>query len=199
MFRRFRALVKDRKGAYDLIQFALILPIFVTILYGSFELLKLVSIRQSLDAGTYQAARYLSVYHKSYYDSRYDRADIDDSLRAERLIWESLQANPFISRGMPIRIVVRYSNSNGQELSSPVDFNCRPAPIDGSINVLARSPDVIFTVHAQVMFPWTTSVLGLSMGNVTLASAHTTFVDCGPWYPPPTREPTELPGMGAGG
>ncbi|HUT16556.1 MAG TPA: TadE family protein, partial [Anaerolineae bacterium] len=63
MIKHLRALFRDTNGTYQLIQFVLILPIFVLILYGSFELLKLASIRQSLETGTYQAARYLSVYH----------------------------------------------------------------------------------------------------------------------------------------
>jgi len=193
MVRRLKALLKDRKGAYDLIQFALIVPIFVLILYGSFELMKLVSIRQSLDMGTYQAARYLSVYHKFYYDSRYNRGNVDDTLRAERLIWESLQANPFLSEGTPMQVVIRYFNGAGQEIPTPVDFPCWD--IRGSLNRPDTS-NLIFSVRTQLTVLWQASVLGLSMGNVTLTSAHTSFVDCGPWYPWPRLTPTPTPTPG---
>ncbi len=198
MFERLRALFRDQRGAYDLIQFALILPIFVVILYGSFELMKLASIRQSLDAGTYQAARYLSVHHKFYYDHRYNRESVDDTLRAECLIRESLLANSFISTDTPMHIVIRYFNGAGQEIRSPVNFDCV------RIKTHLDNPDtsnLVFTVRTQITLPWQASVLGLSLGNVTLTSAHTTFVDCGPWYPPPLPTPTPVPTPtpGAGG
>jgi len=190
MSRQLSALLKDKKGAYDLIQFALIIPIFVIILYGSFELAKLVSIRQSLDAGTYQAARYLSVYHKFYTDGGYNRGSRDDALRAERLIWESLLANPFISRAMPMHVMIRYFNGAGEEISSPVDFPCTDI---WSHLSNPNTSGLVFTVHTQVTLPWRSSVLGLSMGNVTLTSAHTSFIDCGPWYPWPAATPTPTP------
>jgi hypothetical protein len=196
MVRRLKALLKEERGAYDLIQFALIVPIFVIMLYGSFELIKLVSIRQSLDSGTYQAARYLSVYHRTYYDSKYNRENVDDTLRAERLIWESLLANPHISEATPIQVVIRYFNGAGEEISSPVDFPCWD--IKNSLNRPDTS-NLIFTVRTRLTMPWQTSVLGLSMGSITVASAHTSFVDCGPWYPPPRPTPTPTPTPVAGG
>jgi len=119
---RLRKLAGDRHGAYDLIQFALILPVFVVILYGSFEIYKLISIRQSLSAGTYQAARYLSVYHKYYYDLRYNRTGADDTARAEQLVWQSLRANGFISDSTPLQLAIRYSDGAGRPISTPVDF-----------------------------------------------------------------------------
>jgi hypothetical protein len=190
MVQRFKAWLGDRRGAYELIQFGVILPIFVIILYGSFELLKLISIRQSLDTGTYQAARYLSVYHRYYSDSRYNRTDVDDTARAELLIRDSILANQFVSPDTPIQLVIRYYNGAGQEIPTPVDFPCWDIR-----NALDRpdSSNLIFTVRTQLTIPWYTSVLGLSMGNVTLTSAHTSFIDCGPWYPPPRGTPTPTP------
>lgn len=190
MIARVKRWLEDRRGAYELIQFGLILPTFIIILYGSFEILKLIAIRQSLDTGTYQAARYLSVYHRYYSDSRYNRGDVDDTLRAERLILESVQANSFISEDMPTHLVIGYFNAAGQEILTPVDFPCWDIR-----NALDRpdTSNLIFTVRTQLTIPWYTSVLGLSMGNVTLTSAHTSFVDCGPWYPPPRETPTPTP------
>lgn len=54
------ALVRDRRGAI-LIQFALLVPIFVLIAVGSFEVWKAISVKRSLHSGTYQATRYLSL------------------------------------------------------------------------------------------------------------------------------------------
>ncbi len=57
----WRKWLRDQRGAVDLIQFALILPIMILIIFGSYEIWRLVSVKQSLYAGTYQAARYVSL------------------------------------------------------------------------------------------------------------------------------------------
>lgn len=186
VLRRLKALLSDQRGAYDLIQLTLIIPIFGILLYGSFEVLKLLSIRQSLDAGTYQASRYLSVYHKFYYDDKYNRTSANDQLQAERLIWETLIANPFISQDAPPNVVIRYLDHEGREIPPPTDFPCP------DIKILSDSSQLAFTVRTQMTLPWKTSVLGVPMGDITMVSAHTAVVDCGPWYPPPAT-PTPTP------
>jgi len=192
MLRHLRALLRDERGAVELIQLALLVPVFITILYGSFELVKVLSIRQSLDAGTYQAARYLSVYHESYVDSSFNRPLAEDQLRAERLIWESLLGNPFITEDDPPTIVIRYFDRDGVQMASPVNFPCPQIPNNRS---LLDDPRMVFTVYAQATVPWRASVLGVTIGTITLTSAHTAFVDCGPWYPwpGPTATPTATP------
>jgi hypothetical protein len=194
--RHLRAWLKDCRGAYELVQFALVLPVFVLILYGSFELVKLVSIRQSLESGTYQAARYLSVYHMYYYDSQYDRTGADDTARAERLVWDSVLSNGYVSAGMPIQLQIRYFNGAGQEITTPVEFPC-PEIRDALAD--PNNSNLIFTVRTRLTIPWQTSLLGLSMGSVTLTSGHTSFIDCGPWYPPPRPTPTPTPTPAPGG
>ncbi|MBM3134058.1 MAG: hypothetical protein FJZ89_01975 [Chloroflexi bacterium] len=61
MMTWWRNWLRDQRGAVDLIQFALILPIMILIIFGSYEIWRLVSVKQSLYAGTYQAARYVSL------------------------------------------------------------------------------------------------------------------------------------------
>jgi Flp pilus assembly protein TadG len=193
---RFHRLLQDRSGSYELIQFVLILPILVTILYGSFELMKLASARQTLEAATYQAARYLSAYHKTYANARYNRPG-DDRLQAERLIWESLLSNPYIASADNFSVIVRYYNGAGREIASPVEFSCESLGqyVSSPSSLQLFSNNLVFTVRTWVTIPWKSSVLGLSLGDVTLSSSHTSFVDCGPWYPPymattPTPSPT---------
>lgn len=55
--RRWR---DDQRGAI-LIQSLLILPLFILVAFGGFEVWKILSIRHSLHAATYQATRYLSL------------------------------------------------------------------------------------------------------------------------------------------
>jgi hypothetical protein len=188
--KRWRTFREDRRGAYDVIQFALIVPIFIIILYGSYELLKLVSIRQALDTGTFQAARYLSVYHKYYYDALYNRVGADDTQQALRLIAQSLDDNPFITAAVQPQLEVHFYNGSGLEISSPVDFDC--THIQGALHDPNNS-SLIFTVRAQLRMVWQTSVLGLTLTPLRLTSSHTAVVDCGPWFPPPNPTPTPTP------
>jgi len=51
---------KDQKGSTT-VQSLLFIAIFVVILYMSFEIWKVVSIKQSLHAATYQAAKYIAL------------------------------------------------------------------------------------------------------------------------------------------
>jgi len=55
----------DRRGSV-LIEFVLVLPIFILILYASASVWKVVAVKDSLASATYQAARYLSV--RGYWD-----------------------------------------------------------------------------------------------------------------------------------
>ncbi len=186
MIKHLRLWRSDDRGAYELVQFALILPVFIVILYGSFELLKVVSVRHSLDSGVYQAARYLSVYHREYYNENYNRPVQDDQLQAERLVWQSILANPFVTEDALPSIVIRYFNRDGAEITSPVNFPC------GQIRQLVNDPNLMFTVRAQATIPWKGTVLGLSLGSIQISSAHSAYVDCGPWYPWPAETPTPV-------
>jgi len=197
VLRRLRALLKDRSGTYQLMQFVLVLPIFVLLLYGSFELMKLASIRQSLETGTYQAARYLSVYHKYYTHAQYNREDADDTWRARHLIEQSLLSNPYVSPDMPLQLEVSYFDGTGQPIWSPVDFDCAHIR-DVLYSADPMHSELVFTIRTQLTIPWEASVFGLYPGDVTVTSSHTSFVDCGPWYPPPipltpTPTPTTAP------
>ena len=59
-FNRLNRLTGDERGAI-LVQFALLVPIFILIAVGSFEVWKAISVKRSLHSGTYQATRYLSL------------------------------------------------------------------------------------------------------------------------------------------
>ncbi len=55
---RLARLTKDRRGSI-LVQTLLLLPIFLLIVLGGYEVWKAISAKQSLHSGTYQATRYL--------------------------------------------------------------------------------------------------------------------------------------------
>ena len=76
-------LVRDERGA-TVVTYALLLPILILLILGTFEVWKVISIKQSLNAGTYKAARYLSANN--------DRWQADRE-RAKEIIWRELENN----------------------------------------------------------------------------------------------------------
>lgn len=54
------SIIHDRRGAVAA-QAVLLLPIFVLVVFGGYEILRAMSVKQALHDGTYQAARYLSL------------------------------------------------------------------------------------------------------------------------------------------
>jgi len=72
------ALLRDKKGS-GIITYTLVLPIFIFLIFGVFEVWKIISIKQALDAGTYKAARYLS--------ANYDQEG------AREIVWNEVEKN----------------------------------------------------------------------------------------------------------
>lgn len=54
------SILHDRRGAIA-VQTFLLLPIFVLVVFGGYEFLRAMSVKQALHDGTYQAVRYLSL------------------------------------------------------------------------------------------------------------------------------------------
>jgi len=75
--------VRDKRGA-TVVTYALLLPILILLILGTFEVWKVISIKQSLNAGTYKAARYLSANNDRWQDDRE---------KARGIIWRELENN----------------------------------------------------------------------------------------------------------
>lgn len=54
------SILHDRRGSVA-VQAFLLLPIFVLVVFGGYEILRAMSVKQALHDGTYQAARYLAL------------------------------------------------------------------------------------------------------------------------------------------
>jgi len=163
------AWIRDRRGSIDLIEFVLILPIFILLIYGFFGIWKIVSVKQSLDAGTYQAARCLSVY---FHDGR------DDARRmCEYVLWTEVKNNSFITEeyldGLDLDEHVKYYDGDGygiekQDLARRIHCND------------------IFSIKASLPLPWAIFIPGLrsndpnSIPTPTFVITHTSYIECGP-------------------
>ena len=65
MFRGLR----DKRGS-SLITYTLVLPLFIVLLFGTFEVFRLMSVRHSLHLGLYRAARWVSQHRYQYATAR---------------------------------------------------------------------------------------------------------------------------------
>ncbi len=87
-FRLLSRFAADRSGA-TAVQALLLTPIMIVAFWGGFSVWKVVQIRDSLHHGTYQAARFLSLYAPE--DANEDLwTDI-----AEKIVIQELLNNPF--------------------------------------------------------------------------------------------------------
>jgi hypothetical protein len=194
---RGSGLLKDRWGSVDLIQLVLVLPIFVLLLYGSFEVWKIVSVKQSLGAATYQCARCRSVYNNCNGVS-----DItDDDFNCEWVLLNELADNSFIEWEDLTGIQIRYRDERGNVICVvAVDANLTPYRLSCPQDPARLNRNDKFSVEAELFLPWPIFFPGLfsqggeASGSPTLLARHRSYIECGPrWRPTPTPTPTPTP------
>jgi hypothetical protein len=186
---------RDERGSVDLIQLVLVLPIFVLLLYGSFEIWKIVSVKQSLGAATYQAARCRSVYSKCNQVPSME----DDDFRCERVLLNELEDNSFVDGEDLVGVEIRYRNEDGDVICVlAVNQHLMPEKISCQQDPTQLGRNQKFDVEAALFLPWPIVVPGLSFegdeatSSPTLVARHRSYIECGPgWRPTPV--PTPLP------
>jgi hypothetical protein len=147
-----KALIKGERGSTQIIEFVLIIPIFVLILYGSFEVWKVVSVKQSLDAAVGRLAQCLRLYHVKYRD------------RCQSIVWMELGGNNLMDGG-PLELTIEYYDASGRRVPDPT--------------TLLGTCNAIFTVEGKVKLPWDIPLVS-SGDNMYLISKHTSFIECEP-------------------
>lgn len=189
-------LATDRRGSANLIQFVVVLPIFVLLIYGSFEIWKIVSVKQSLGAATYQAARCRSVYNQEYPGMGVSSIDDEDyPYGCEVILLNELLDNSFVDREDLIGVEITYRDESGdvicvltvnREVALQREF-CDPDPTR-----LGRRAK--FDVQAKLPLPWPVFIPGVSANSPTLGAQHRGYIEGGPrWRPIPTPTPTPEP------
>ena len=166
-----------------LIQFVLVLPLFLILIFGSFAVWKIVSAKQSLVSGTYQAARYLSV------EGRYLRypgepVPTPGSWRyvAWAIIVRELENNSLL-RPLPQPII------SFEPYSQP-----RCPQGDAMNDPMPYLEDALFTIRAEITLPWPVRIPFLDPETITLVEKRTSYIECEPIFgPPPTPTPTPAP------
>lgn len=190
--------IKDRTGSIDLLELVFVLPIFVLLFYGFFEVWKLVSVRQSLGAATYHAARCRSLYHDPDRPDDDDPTIDDDGYRCEWTLLKELESNSFIDEEDLWGVQIRYRNARGdvicivtaREMNSP---DVRNVCLNGPTSLACGER---FDAEAALYVPWPVFATVLSSEgdadprNLTLVARHRSFIECDPtWQPTPTPTP----------
>jgi Flp pilus assembly protein TadG len=152
------AWLKDQRGS-TLIQFILLLPAFLVVVLGAVEVWKVLAVKQSLHAGTYQATRYLTLYNEPGSNAETDAFNlIRTALLNNGLVADAVQ------RGEALNLRVVYYDRFGRQVEpGPTILDC----------------DEPFTVRATLSMPWMTIVPWLSSIRVTIGDEHNGHVECG--------------------
>ncbi len=159
----WRTWLRDQRGAVDLIQFALILPILILIIFGSYEIWRLVSVKQSLYAGTYQAARYISLNY--------------------------LIEGPAVQT--PANAMIVQELTNNALLSGDTGLQSLPSIEYSPEGLAGLRPYQFFRIRTTLRLPWPVIIPFLpTRPSITLVEQQTSFIEAGPSRPAPTPTPT---------
>lgn len=175
----FASLFRDKRGS-TLIQFVLVLPIFVILVFGSYEIWKLVHLKQTLEAATIQATRYLSV-EGPYLDT----FPGDWQSRAWTYVAQELDNEPLLrdeleSAELTVDVNTRYGYGAPE---CPGEDSSRPR------EALDRAQRSQFHLVSRLRIgsPVRIPLLG-SAENLVLTEEHWYYLECGP-----SGQPTPVP------
>jgi hypothetical protein len=170
----------DQRGS-TLIQFVLVLPIFMLLILGSYELWKLVAIKQRLEAATVQATRYLMVEGRFVLSSSGPGAFPGEwEALAREIIVNQMRHDPLVGDAANA-IVVRVDTPTGLAPECPRG-RARRQPL----HALERAQFAV-TAALPVPSPLRIPFLGTAE-QLVLQETHTAYLEC-----ESTSEPTPVP------
>jgi len=144
---------KDNRGA-SAIAYMLILPIFVLLIFGTFEVWRVMAVQQSLHLGVYKAVRKLSWWGPQWIQSR-DAEDWESQANGEArsLVAKELDRNAFLPKGYTLQTQVFVEPDRRR-----------------SVNGYGW----LFVVRAELVAPGLTPLL--SPGSLTLSERQVSFI-----------------------
>lgn len=163
--------LRDRRGA-TVATYAVVLPLFLLIIFGSATLWQVISIKQSMDVATYEAARYLSREGRRiaaralpYYDAdRWRQIALDE---IGPWVEEEIRRNPFVDAGDHIEV----------DVVPPIDVDCNPW--GAVVTNDSRAPENIgFKVIAELTLESPIQVPFMKPFTFSLQESHNDMVEC---------------------
>lgn len=165
--------LKDSRGAGNPIEFALLLPLFLLLLFGLLEIWKIIALKESLDRGVVQAAEYWSTCPPTPSPQPY-------KYTAEQIVRREVENNSLVRPrvGQPppsVELSIRYYDAEtGVEYADPAH------------NALPFQP---FVIEARLVVPWDIGVPMIPSRPLVIRARHIAFKE----KPYPTRTPTLPP------
>jgi hypothetical protein len=157
-------LLRDRRGA-STVTYAVILPLFILIVFGALQVWRIISIKQSLHVGTYQTVRCISMY-----DSR------DTTLAGcESLLRATVANNGLIDDATANAVDRSYYDADGNVTLDPTQLACRER----------------FSLETELTLPWSVVIPYLPAREMTLHERKSSYIECptGPWALPSEGTP----------
>ena len=144
------AWTRDERGV-TVITFALVLPIFLLVIFGMFDVWKIMSVRESMYLGLHEVAPYLTK------EGRYLAGSPEEwKAKAERITLETVRQelanNPFVPDNVVIQAKVHIDRPD--------------------------LPKCQWLFTARVELPWTAVIPYIPFGNMTLAEQTTSYIRC---------------------
>ncbi len=162
---------RETLGA-SVVTYAFILPLFVVLVFGTFQVWRVISVRQSLSLGTYQAARYISSHGRTWLGPNTPSSAWEGAAReaAETIVNDELEENDLLPAGYRLQVQV------------VIDAEGRDDP--------ARL-GWLFSVRSELYAPNLVSLPPLELGTVTLVERQVSFIEglSGDWVPPEDTGP----------
>jgi hypothetical protein len=178
--RVVRAFVGDRRGA-SMATAAVVLPLLVMVVFGMVAIWRFLSVKQSMDAATYEAARYLS-HEGVRIAEQFHSWDPEQWAAAaqQEIAWVDgeIRRNPFVAADSPVQI----------QVNPPAEINCSGAA--GPAYNYARDPGAIrFTVTTVVNFDVPLEIPFVAdPPSFTLRESHSELIECQRFLGRPPRE-----------
>ena len=144
------ALTKDERGV-TVVTFVLVFPIFILIIFGMFEVWKIVSVRESLHLGMRRVAAYLTKEGR-YLPDWWEDWEAEAEIITLRIVTQELANNPLVPDTVAIQAEV---------------YIDRP-----------DLPKCEWLFTARVEIPWTAVIPYIPFGDMTLAEQTTSYIRC---------------------
>lgn len=168
-----RSLSRDDRGD-AIVQFVLVLPIFIILMLGSYEVWKMVHFKQSLEAATIEATRYLSL-EGLYLATESPGYPLSWQQRAWNIVYQELENEPLLKDEL-----------SPEQLSVSVDAPYGRPDCPGSESwrtslAVDRAEHAQFRVSSslQISSPVRIPLVGTAE-NIVLSEEHWNYLECGP-------------------
>lgn len=175
--KHVRRFITSERGD-TIVQFVFVLPIFLILVFGSYEVWKVVHLKQALEGATIQAARYLSV-EGPYLMKEPPGYPLNWQQRAWEIIYTELSNEPLLQGAfdpnqLQVAIDAPFGRPQcpGQESSRPSEAERRARRAQFAIR--SRIP-----VQSPLRIPFVTLPETLE-----LVETHWHYLECGPNAPP---------------